>query len=286
MNKILLFVDSCSSVTKEEAQKLGVKIIPTLFNMDGKDYNPLAEDIISYEEYYERLENKEFSKTSCINPSVIIDYFKPYLEEGFDIIYITLSSGLSSSYNNALLAKDILSDDYDNNIEIIDSRTGSVGIQISMFKALEMIKEGKSANEIKNALDGNKLNVNSLFIVGSLDHLRRGGRLSTISAIIGSLLHICPIISANLDGKLEAHSKHRGRKKALKAIIDIVKKHILPNEKVYIAYTNNPTEKEFLEEEFKSNGLNTHTGIIDYTMGAHCGPRTLAVFFVSDLQFK
>lgn len=280
-NNIVVFVDSCSSVPKDVAKELGVQIIPTIFTMDGKDYNPLDDDIISYEEYYQKLENKEFCKTSSINPSNIIDAFKPFLKDGKDIIYITLSSGLSASYSNALLAKDILSDEFDNNIEIIDSRTGSIGIQIAMYKAIEFASLGKSVTEIKELIDNNRLKVKSLFIAGSLDHLRRGGRLSTVSAVIGTLLHICPLIEANELGKLEAHSKHRGRKKALRTIIDIVKENILPNEKVYVAYTNNPEEKDFLVSAFNELGLESKLGIIDYTMGAHCGPRTIAVFFPS-----
>ena len=279
MNNITIFVDSCSSVTVEQAKRIGVQIIPTIFTMDGIDYNPIKDNIISYDKYYEKLENKEFCKTSSINPSTIIDFFKPYLKEGNDIIYITLSSGLSASYSNALLAKDILNDEFDNNIEIIDSRTGSVGIQICMNKVIELANAGKSVTEIKEIVDANKLNVESLFIVGSLDHLRRGGRLSTVSAILGTILHICPIICANELGKLEAHSKHRGRKKALKHIVELAKENILENEKVYIGYTNNLEEKEYLESAFKEVGLEVETGIIDYTMGAHCGPRTLAVFY-------
>lgn len=279
MNNIKIFVDSCSSVTVDQANKLGINIIPTIFTMDDIDYNPVEDNIISYKDYYEKLENKEYCKTSSINPSTIIDFFKPYLKEGNDIIYITLSSGLSASYSNALLAKDILSDEFDNKVEIIDSRTGSVGIQIALNKALELVKEGKNVSEIKDIIDANKLNVESLFIVGSLDHLRRGGRLSTISAVLGTILHICPIICANELGKLEAHSKHRGRKKALKHIIELVKENIIEGEKVYVAYTNNEDERDFLVSNFNELGLEVEYGIIDYTMGAHCGPRTIAIFY-------
>ena len=279
MNNIKIFVDSCSSVTVDQANKLGINIIPTIFTMDDIDYNPVKDNIISYKDYYEKLENKEYCKTSSINPSTIIDFFKPYLKEGNDIIYITLSSGLSASYSNALLAKDILSDEFDNKVEIIDSRTGSVGIQIALNKALELVKEGKNVSEIKDIIDANKLNVESLFIVGSLDHLRRGGRLSTISAVLGTILHICPIICANELGKLEAHSKHRGRKKALKHIIELVKENIIEGEKVYVAYTNNEDERDFLVSNFNELGLEVDCGIIDYTMGAHCGPRTIAIFY-------
>ncbi len=281
MNNIIIFVDSCSSLTKENAEKMQVRIIPTLFSMDGKDYNPIADNVISYEEFYEKLENKTFCKTSCINPNTFVSYFEEALKEGNDVIYISLSSGLSSSFNNANVAKGILEDEYNQTIELIDSRTGSVGIQVILEKAVQMRDAGASAKEIREALADNKINVLSLFTIGSLDHLRRGGRLSTVTAIVGTVLKISPLIMANKEGKLVGHSKHRGRRKSLNALLEEIDESLVSGEKVYIGYTDNKEEAEFIEEYCTSKGIKVHSDYIDYTMGSHCGPRTLAVFFVS-----
>ena len=286
MNKIMIFVDSCSSVTKVDAEKVNIRIIPTLFNMDGKDYNPLSEDVISYQEFYGKLEDKMFCKTSCINPNVFVNRFEDALKEGYDVIYISLSSGLSASFNNANLAKEILSGDYSNTIELIDSRTGSVGIQVILEKAIKMRDEGKTAKEIREALENNKINVYSLFTIGSLDHLRRGGRLSTVTAIVGTVLKINPIICANKEGKLTTHSKHRGRRKAINALIEEIETNIVEGETLYIGYTNNLEEAEFIEDYFVNKGMNVHKDYIDYTMGSHCGPRTIAVFFMSKKELE
>lgn len=284
MNKTIIFVDSCSSLTKKRADELNVRIIPTLFNMEGKDYNPLNDDVISYDDFYNKLENKMFCKTSCINPNVFVNYFEEELKDGNDVIYISLSSGLSSSFNNANLAKQMLADDYGNSIELIDSRTGSVGIQVILDKAIKMRDEGKTAKEIREALENNKINVCSLFTIGSLDHLRRGGRLSTVTAIVGTVLKINPIICANKEGKLTTHSKHRGRKKALNALIEEIEINLVPGETVYIGYTNNIEEAECIEKYFLEKGIFVHKDYIDHTMSSHCGPRTIAVFFISNKE--
>lgn len=286
MSKIMIFVDSCSSVTKVNADKMGIRIIPTLFSMEGKDYNPLNDDVISYQEFYNKLEDKMFCKTSCVNPNVFINHFEEALKEGYDVIYISLSSGLSASFNNANIAKDILSDDYNNAIELIDSRTGSVGIQVILEKAIKMRNEGKTAKEIREALEDNKINVCSLFTIGSLDHLRRGGRLSTVTAIVGTVLKINPIICANKEGKLTTYRKHRGRRKALNALLEEVDSNIVEGETVYIGYTNNIEEAEFIENYFLEKGIQVHKDYIDHTMGSHCGPKTLAVFFISKKELE
>lgn len=284
MNNIVIYVDSCSSLTKERAKEMNVRIIPTLFNMEGKDYNPLSDDVINYQDFYNNLEEKMFCKTSCINPNTFVNYFEDALKQGNDVVYISLSSGLSASFNNANLAKDILSEEYKNCIELIDSRTGSGGIQVILDKAIKMRDEGKTAKEIRVALENNKINVCSLFTIGSLDHLRRGGRLSTVTAIVGTVLKINPIICANKEGKLTTHSKHRGRKKALNALIEDIETNIVPGEKVYIGYTNNIEEAEMIEKYFVEKKFTVHKDYIDHTMGSHCGPRTIAVFFVSSKE--
>ena len=279
MRKIKVIVDSCSSLTKELAEKLDVYVIPTSFSINNHDYKTTDEDLLTYDEFYELLEKKEHSKTTCVNPSEFIDTFKMFLNEGYDIAYISLSSGLSSTHNNALLAKQILSDDYDNQIEIFDSLTGSIGIYHMMYEIIKQIDEGKSLTEIHQNVNKNKIDVVSLFTIGSLDHLRRGGRLSVISAVVGQILHISPVITTDEDGKLVSAKKYRGRKKAIKAMVDEVVENAKENSLVTIGYTNCIEESNMMKEYLEDKGFSVESGYIDHTMGSHCGPKTLAVFY-------
>ena len=280
MNKVKVFCDSCSSITKKQASELGVEIIPVIFTMEGKDYDPTKDGIIDYEEFYAKLENAVYCKTSSINPSKYIEAFTPYLKDGYDIIFISLSSGLTASYNNFNTAKSILSDDFNNEMYAIDPRTGSLGIMFSIVEACRMRDLGKSALEIYEALSPNKLNVESLFTIGSLNHLSRGGRLSKLSAVVGTILHINPIIKASEEGKLQEDKKFRGRKKALNEMVDRAVNNAVEGTSIYIAYTNCKPDADAMKASIESqSNFKVEMGYIDHTMGSHCGPKTIAIFY-------
>lgn len=280
MSKLVIFCDSCSSITKEDALRLDVKVIPMNFEMEGVEINPLSDDVIDIEEFYNKLEDKVYCKTSCVNPGTYMELFKPYLEEGKDILFISLSSGLSSSFNNAVVAKNALSEEYENKVEIIDSLTGSLGIQFAINEAVKMRDEGKGIEEITEKIQNNGLNIDSLFTIGSLDHLRRGGRLSRVSSLLGTLLHINPIITASKEGRLVEDSKHRGRKKAINELIKRVIENAKAKSKVLIGYTNCKDEANYMKECIEKEDFDVSIGYIDHTMGCHCGPKTLAVFYM------
>ena len=279
MNKIAIVCDSCTSLTKADAEKLGIHLIPTLFYLNDVEYNPLSTDLMDYEEYYQRLENKEVVKTSCINPNTFIEAFTPLAKDGYDILYISLSSGLSSSYNNAHIAKNIIEEDYNVKVEIIDSLTGSVGMLIATYEAIELRKENKSIEDIKKAIDKNALNMKSLFTIGSLDHLRRGGRLSLVSAVLGALLKINPILTTDENGKLIIESKLRGRRNAINYLFNSIYENAKKDSCIFIGHTNCKEEALAMKKKLEDDGYIVEISYIDYTVGAHCGPRTLAAFY-------
>ncbi len=277
--KITIFVDSCSSLQQGEADKINVKIIPMVFVMENNEYNTADINVLSYDAFYEKLENKITCQTSCINPNIFIKYFSEELKNNNDVIYISLSSGLSSSYNNACLAKNILEDEYENKIEIVDSLTGSIGIQILINKACELRNEGLSVKEIKEILDEDKLKIESLFTVGDLDHLKRGGRISSLKALIGKIIKIYPVITTDKEGKLVSKINLRGKIQTINKMIEYAKNNIASNVKLYIAYTNNLKEVEYIKDKIISFVEEIFIGRIDYVMGSHCGPGSLALFY-------
>lgn len=279
MNKVAIVCDSCCSLTKKDASKYDIHLIPTLFYINDVEYNPLADNLMDYEEYYQKLENKEIVKTSCINPNSFVNAFTPLAQQGYDILYIALSGGLSASYNNAFIAKEMIEEDYNVNVEIVDSMTGSVGILISAFEAVKLRNQGMSALEIKKAIDKNKLNMTSLFTIGSLDHLRRGGRLSIVSAVLGTLLKINPIVTVNDMGKLVVESKHRGRRTATNYLLNSVIQNANKNYTLFIGHTSCKDEANMIKKSLEELGYDVYMDYIDHTMGAHCGPRTIAVFY-------
>ena len=271
MSNIKIYVDSCSSITKELIDKYNITVIPNYFYLNEKEANPVS--IESIDEFCEILDGDNKLKTSCINQYNFQEAFAKDLNLGNKILYISLSSGLSSNYQNAIIAKD-----NNENIAVFDSKTGSVGILIYLFKAIELINNNSDLNDIISKL--NNVHISSHFTIGSLDHLYKGGRLSKSEAIVGNILRLKPIVSANEIGKLKITGIHLGKRKAIDGLYKLfMNEHI--NNDVYIAYTNNKDELEILKNKLlkENSNLNIYAFQIDPTMLCHCGPKTIAIFY-------
>jgi len=279
MNEIKILVDSCSSLTKAEAESLGVTIIPTTFILDGNEYNPVECDI-PYGEYYEIIKTCKIS-TACLNEYAFEEAFTPIVENGDGVICVTLSGGLSATYKNACSVAENLNAKYGNKIAIIDSQTGSSGLMFAITKAVELAKEGKSVQEIKECVDKNALGITSYFTIGSLTHLYRGGRLSKTTAVVGNALKAKPIIQTDEEGKLVIKAIHLGKKKTLKEMAYLVLDEVDDTWPVYVSNTNVDSECDYFRGKLLEGNPNLKfiNTTIDYTMGAHCGPETVAVFF-------
>lgn len=279
MNEIKIIADSCSSITKEEATSLGIEIIPTTFIIDGTEYNPVDCDI-PYGEYYEKIKTRKIN-TACLNEFAFEEAFTPIVENGDSVICVTLSGGLSSTYKNACAVADRLNAKHGNKVAIIDSLSGSSGLMFAIMEAHKLAKEGKSVEEIKAIVDKNALGIVSLFTIGSLTHLHKGGRLSKATAIVGNALKAKPIIEADGEGKLSVKAIHLGKKKTLKEMAALVTNDVDETWPVYVSNTNVDNEFEYFKEKLLevNPNLKLISTTIDYTMGAHCGPETIAVFY-------
>lgn len=281
---IKIIVDSCSSMSLVEAKEKNIEVIPMTFEMNEKIINPLNNEI-DPQEFYEKLkDHSTVVKTSCIAPQVFYDTFKKYVKENNEVLFISLSKGLTAGFNNAVMAKDMIKDEYPNaKVEIINSLSGSIGIKLVIEKAIELINKNLSLDEIKIELDKLANKVYSAFTIGSLYHLYRGGRLRLASLLTGNLLRIKPIITTNGEGKLEKKETHLGSGKAISGMVDIVTENIDKNYKdIYVGYTNNLPDAEKFVSKIKEKlpEANIILEIIDETMGCHCGPNTIAVFFI------
>ena len=281
---IKIIVDSCSSMSLVEAKEKNIEVIPMTFEMNEKIINPLNNEI-DPQEFYDKLkDHSTVVKTSCIAPQVFYEAFEKHVKDNNEVIFISLSKGLTAGFNNAVMAKEMILEEYPNaKVEIINSLSGSIGIKIVIEKAIELINKNLSIDEIKIELDNLANKVYSAFTIGSLYHLYRGGRLRLASLLTGNLLRIKPIITTNSEGKLEKKETHLGSNKAISGMVDLVVENIDNNYKdIYVGYTNNLEDaKKFVSKiKEKLPEANIILEIIDETMGCHCGPNTIAVFFV------
>ena len=285
--KPIFITDSNCDLSYEYLKENNIPVIPFNFHLKGKDYEDNFGESISYKEFYNELRNGEMSTTAQITPFVYEEYFRKYVSAGYSIIYIGFSSALSESYNHSVMAlKAILEENPAADITVIDSKCATVGQGILVFYACEMLKQGKSKEDIVNWIEGNKLKVNHWFTVDSLEHLKRGGRLSATSATVGAMLNVKPILIVDNDGKLVLAKKVRGRKYAIGELLEELKNRVVnPEEQtIFISHGDCIKDAEHLKSLVMSE-VKVKNVIINYLgpiIGTHTGPGLLCIAFIGN----
>ena len=281
MNRIAVVTDSNSGITQKEAIDLGIKVLVMPFTIGDKEY---FEDItLSQSEFYKKLEDDEEIFTSQPAVAQVLELWDELLKEYDEIIYIPMSSGLSSSYQTARM----LAQDYDGKVQVVDNVRISLTLRHAIYDAINYVKQGKSAKEIKDILEDTKLDASIYIMVDTLKYLKKGGRVTAAGAAIGTVLNIKPVLQIQGD-KLDAFAKVRGMKQAKKTMLDALAKDIETRFKdVYeagklrigVAHTNNEEVAKEFAEELKSI-YNIETMDIDplsLSVSCHIGPGSLAV---------
>lgn len=282
--KTLLITDSCSDLPVKYAEDNNILIMSLSFNFKGVNYKDDFGKSISYKDFYSEVRKGEMTSTSQINPSTFEEAFRKYVSQGYSLIYIAFSSALSGTHNSACIARDsILEENPDADISIIDSKCASLGLGLLVYNACEKLKAGESKEDVVNWVENNKLKLNHWFTVDDLHHLKRGGRVSSTSAILGTLLDIKPILKVNDEGKLVPVTKIKGRKKSIKSLADTLKQRIVNPEDQVIAISHGDCEEDArLLEKFIKEDIKVKDVIFNYVgpvVGSHSGPGTIALFF-------
>lgn len=218
MSDYVITTDSNSDVRPEFIKEHQLTIIPQYYAFGDTVYG----DELNMEphEFYETMRKGELPKSMANNPAVIRERFEKILKEGKDILHIAFSSALSGSCNNVMMTANELLEEYpDRNIMVFDSLNASLGEGVSVYRAVELWKAGKTMQEVYDILMEERDHVNVSFTVNDLNHLQRGGRVSKTTAVVGSLVNIKPILTVTREGKLEFDGTVRGRKKSLKTLV-------------------------------------------------------------------
>ena len=288
MREYVLVGDSTEDLNVEVLKTLDVKILTFSYSVN--------DEIIPYymderdgdiKDFYDRLRKGSMPVTSQINPDSYKKAFEEIVKEGKDILYLCFTSGLSGSYQSAVIAADMVSDKYpEARIEIIDSLVASVGGGILLYQADKKKKEGLDIDELKAWIEDNRLKTRHWFMVEDLFHLKRGGRVTTVEAMIGSALKIKPILSLDEEGKLIVKSKARGTGKALDYLIARVEEEVKDFENMYFNIGN----ADALEKAEKLKNMLVEKGAkedhifissIGPIIGTHVGPGMAAVAYVN-----
>ena len=218
MADYVITTDSNSDVLPEFIRENNLTIIPQYYSFGDTVYGD--ELNMPPHEFYETMRKGELPKSQANNPAVIREKFEKILKEGKNILHIAFSSALSGSCNNVVVTANELLEDYpDRKIMVFDSLNASLGEGVSVYRAVELWKEGKSMEEVYDVLMEERDHVNVSFTVNDLYHLQRGGRVSKTTAVVGSLVNIKPILTVTAAGELKSDGTVRGRKKSLKTLV-------------------------------------------------------------------
>lgn len=235
-------------------------------------------------EFYDKLRNKAKTQTSQITPFHYVEVFKPYVEAHRPLIYLSLSSGLSTTYESAQMAVNMLAEDYDDvQIEVVDSLGATGGMGLLAESACENRKKGMAMKENADWLRAHAAKLNYWFKVEDLMYLMRGGRVSAATAVVGTALGIKPILTIKPDGKLDTVAKKRGNRQAIRYIVDQIGRNFDPSvsNSVYICCADCKKDAEQLKEEvLKINPkLDVHITMLSPIIGAHTGPDMLSLIY-------
>lgn len=281
-----IITDSSAGLTKEIIDKFDIQVIPlTYLDKDGKEHVPSVDFGNSeFKDFYKKMREKQTFKTSCINENTFTNIFKRVLDSGKDLLYFSLSSGLSATYSCAEKSAVELRKIYkDRKIYIVDTLLASLGEGLLVYSACELKKQGASIDEVYlNAMNSRQY-LNSLFTVKSLSYLARGGRISKVSMLVGNAIDIKPVMYVNENGKLVAFNKVIGRKRSIISIADKISKTIInpENQTIFISHGDCVEDAELLALLIKQRVpvKDFVFNYIDTVIGSHSGPDTLAVFY-------
>lgn len=280
----ILLTDSSCDLPDKIAKDLKIEVLPMEYQMENKIYKYyLDAREMSLEDFYSKLESGIYATTTQINYDSYVNYFEPYLQSGKDILYVCISQGLSGSYNTCKIAVNDLQEKYpDRKVYIVDPCSDSAGQGLLMYYAGQKYNEGYSIDRLRDYIEDIKLKICHFFVVDDLDHLKRGGRISAVSATFGKALQIKPMLSVDETGKLVTVGKIRGTNKVYEEFAKKIKRDgiDLKNQTVFIAHADNAEGAEKLAELVKPLVKEAVITKIGPVIGAHVGCGMMALLFM------
>lgn len=285
------FILSCCStadLTKEYFNRRNISYICFHYEMDGKPYLDDLGESMPFEQFYQAMANGADTKTSQINVEEFCDYFEPFLQEGKDILHLTLSSGITGVYNSASIARDMMQEKYpDRKIYVADSLAASSGFGLLMDKLADLRDEGKSVDEVYEWTMNHRKQLHHWFFTSDLTFFIKGGRVSKTAGFIGGVMNICPLLNVDMEGRLIPRQKVRTKKKVIHTIVDKMEENAVDglnySGKCFISNSacleDAKAVAALVEERFPKLNGKVEIFSIGTTIGSHTGPGTVALFF-------
>ena len=282
---------STADLPKEHFEKRNIPYTCFHFMMDGTEYPDDLGQTIAFDDFYKRIENGAKPTTSQVSPEQFTEFFESFLKEGKDVLHVTLSGGISGTYNSAVTAANGLAEKYpDRKIYVVDSLAASSGYGLLMDMAADRRDEGMDIDGLHAWIEDNRLKIHHWFFSTDLTSYYRGGRITKTSLLFGTLFHICPLLNVSNEGKLIPRNKYPGKKKVMSEIVKRMIEHADGgreyNGKCFMCqsacYDDARRVADLVEAAFPNLAAPVMINSIGTVIGSHTGPGTVALFFVGD----
>ena len=285
MRDFVIMTDSCCDLPAQLADEWGLVVLPLTVVMGDKSFrNYLDGREIGFQEFYTEIRGGAMPTTSAVSVGQFEEAMRPILAAGKDILCLNFSAALSATYQSACIAADGLREEFpDAAIHVLDTRCASIGQGLLLYLCAQQKKDGKTLDEVLAYAKETAPNVAHWVTVNDLFHLKRGGRVSAATAVVGTMLSIKPVIYVNEEGKLINVGKARGRKTSLTTLVDELEKRLLdPSLPVFISHGDCEEDAKFVAEEVEKR-TGAKTMVINYVgpvIGSHTGAGVIALCFV------
>ena len=286
MSEYVIVTDSSADLTDGMVKELGVEVLPLSFTVKGQTYHNYPDNRdMDPKDFYAMLRSGEMATTAAVNVADYTSALEPLLESGKDVLVLAFSSGLSATYQSSVIAVGELRGKFpERKIFTVDTLCASMGQGLLVYLAAKKQQTGASIEEVRDWTEGNKLKLCHWFTVDDLHFLKRGGRISAATAVVGSMLHIKPVLHVDDEGHLINMGKVRGRGASLTAMVDHMEETAIDpaNQVVFISHGDCLADAEKVAADVKKR-FGVKEVVINYVgpvIGAHSGPGTLALFFL------
>ncbi len=285
MPDFVILTDSSADLSADMAQRLNVEVLPLGFVLDNQTYRNYPDNReMDPHEFYDRLRAGDVATTNAVNVAQYVEALEPLLQAGKDVLVLAFSSGLSTTYNSSRLAVEELSAKYpERKLYTVDTLCASLGQGLLVWYAARERDRGHSIEEVRDWIEEHRLNICHQFTVDDLHFLKRGGRISAATAVVGSMLQIKPVLHVDDEGHLINIGKVRGRQAALKALVDRMEETALDSGSltVFISHGDCLEDAQTVADMVKKRfGVEeVYINYVGPVIGAHSGPGTVALFY-------
>lgn len=285
MSDFVILTDSSADLSADMAQKLNVEVLPLGFVLDDRTYQNYPDNReMDPHVFYERLRAGDVATTNAVNVSQYVEALEPLLQAGKDVLVLAFSSGLSTTYNSSRMAVEELSAKYpERKLYTVDTLCASLGQGLLVWYAARERDRGHSIEDVRDWIEEHRLNICHQFTVDDLHFLKRGGRISAATAVVGTMLQIKPVLHVDNEGHLINIGKARGRQASLKALVDKMEQTALDSGSltVFISHGDCLEDAQTVAEMVKKRfGVeDVYINYVGPVIGAHSGPGTVALFY-------